>query len=316
MREDILPAITGLLQNHQEGQWWVLLMIFIAVFVLVIAIMALFNDYFDPVRVRLKSIGSHDEVILLEMDQVSEQLRKHQLIYVPTDKYLLKRTANRLHYAGYHTRDSLMYYYSIKTLMTVGLPLLVFIVMSIIPAIKAQDLVLWMSGALAIGYISPSFVLDKLITARQKTLKRSFPDALDLIVICSEAGLGLDAALQKVSEELVISHPELAAELNLVIAETRAGVERHIALQRIVDRTGVEDIRGLVSTLTQSMRFGTSIAEALRYFSEELRDKRLQAAEEAAAKIALKLIFPLGLCLLPAFLMVVLVPMMLIFKSL
>ena len=137
-----------------------------------------------------------------------------------------------------------------------------------------------------------------------------------MIVICSEAGLSLDAALQKVAAELVISHPELASELNLVIAETRAGVERHIALQRVVERTGVEDIRGLVSTLAQSMRFGTSIAEALRIFAEELRDKRMQAAEEAAAKIGLKLIFPLGVCLLPAFLMVVLVPVVLMFKTL
>jgi tight adherence protein C len=137
-----------------------------------------------------------------------------------------------------------------------------------------------------------------------------------MIVICSEAGSSLDTALQKVAAELVISHPELASELSQVIAETRAGIERHVALQRIVERTGVEDIRGLVSTLTQSMRFGTSIAEALRLFSEDLRDKRTQAAEETAAKIGLKLIFPLGLCLLPAFLLVVLAPAMIVFQKL
>ena len=316
MMEKMLPTITGFLQYQQEGQWWVLLMIFIAVFVLISTSMVLFNDYFDPVRRRLKNISKVDEAVPLEVDQLSEHLRKHQLMYIPTDKSLLQRTINRLHHAGYHTKDSLLHYYSIKTLMTIGLPLLVFSMMSVISDIKIEDLVVSVSVAFVIGYIGPSLILDRLIATRQKTLRRSFPDALDLIVICTEAGLGLDAALQKVSEELMISHPELATELNIVIAEIRAGVERHIALQRIVDRTGVEDIRGLVSTLTQSMRFGTSIAEALRYFSEELRDKRLQAAEAAAAKIGLKLIFPLGLCLLPAFFMVILVPVMLIFKTL
>ena len=308
--------ISGLFQNRQESQWLILVIIFIAMFVLVLAFMALFNDAFDPVRSRLKNIIVDDELLPLASDHLSDQLRKHQLLYIPVNQSLLQRTATRLHYAGYHLRDSLLHYYSLKMLATVLLPILVLIVMFIIPGVRTEALVYSVITSVVVGYLAPSFILDKLIATRQKTLKRSFPDALDMIVICSEAGLSLDAALQKVAAELVISHPELASELNLVIAETRAGVERHIALQRVVERTGVEDIRGLVSTLAQSMRFGTSIAEALRIFAEELRDKRMQAAEEAAAKIGLKLIFPLGVCLLPAFLMVVLVPVVLMFKTL
>ncbi len=308
--------ISGLFQNRQESQWLILVIIFIAMFVLVLAFMALFNDAFDPVRTRLKNIIVDDELLPLASDHLSDQLRKHQLLYIPVNQSLLQRTATRLHYAGYHLRDSLLHYYSLKMLATVLLPILVLIVMFIIPGVRTEALVYSVITSVVVGYLAPSFILDKLIATRQKTLKRSFPDALDMIVICSEAGLSLDAALQKVAAELVISHPELASELNLVIAETRAGVERHIALQRVVERTGVEDIRGLVSTLAQSMRFGTSIAEALRIFAEELRDKRMQAAEEAAAKIGLKLIFPLGVCLLPAFLMVVLVPVVLMFKTL
>ncbi len=308
--------ISGLFQNRQESQWLILVIIFIAMFVLVLAFMALFNDAFDPVRTRLKNIVVDDELLPLASDHLSDQLRKHQLLYIPVNQSLLQRTATRLHYAGYHLRDSLLHYYSLKMLATVLLPILVLIVMFIIPGVRTEALVYSVITSVVVGYLAPSFILDKLIATRQKTLKRSFPDALDMIVICSEAGLSLDAALQKVAAELVISHPELASELNLVIAETRAGVERHIALQRVVERTGVEDIRGLVSTLAQSMRFGTSIAEALRIFAEELRDKRMQAAEEAAAKIGLKLIFPLGVCLLPAFLMVVLVPVVLMFKTL
>ena len=297
---NIMHILTELLQNRQVSQWLILLLVFIAMFVLVLAVMALFSDFFDPVRARLKNITVDDELLPLESDHLAEQLRKHQLLYIPVNKSLLQRTATRLHYAGYHVRDSLLHYYLLKMLLTILFPIVVLIVMSIIPGIRAEALVSGVLIALGVGYLAPSFILDKLIALRQKTLKRSFPDALDMIVICSEAGLSLDAALQKVAVELVISHPELAAELNLVIAETRAGLERHIALQRLVERTGVEDIRGLVSTLAQSMRFGTSIAEALRVFSEDLRDKRLQAAEETAAKIGLKLIFPLGVCLLPA----------------
>ena len=314
--DNYIGFISGLFQNRQESQWLILVIIFSAMFVLVLAFMALFNDAFDPVRVRLKNIIVDDELLPPESDHLVDQLRKHQLLYIPVNQSLLQRTATRLHYAGYHLRDSLLHYYSLKMLATVLLPIMVLIVMFIIPGVRTEALVYSVITSVVVGYLAPSFILDKLIATRQKTLKRSFPDALDMIVICSEAGLSLDAALQKVAVELVISHPELASELKLVIAETRAGVERHVALQRVVERTGVEDIRGLVSTLAQSMRFGTSIAEALRVFAEELRDKRMQAAEEAAAKIGLKLIFPLGVCLLPAFLMVVLVPVMLMFKTL
>ena len=200
-------------------------------------------------------------------------------------------------------------------LLMILLPLGVLILTIFMPIIKRE--IIWQSGlvALVLGYIGPIFILDKLASNRQKTIRRAFPDALDLLVVCSEAGLSLDAALQKVAGEIKISQPVLADELDIVIAETRAGVDRNKAMQRLVERTGVEDIRGLVSTLSQSMRFGTSIAEALKVYSEELRDKRTQAAEAVAAKIGTKLIFPLAVCLLPAFLIVVLAPAMILFKN-
>jgi tight adherence protein C len=125
----------------------------------------------------------------------------------------------------------------------------------------------------------------------------------------------LDAAIQKVATEINLSQPILADELEVVIAETRAGIDRHKALQRLVERTGVEDLKGLVSALSQSMRFGTSIVETLKVYSEDLRDKRTQAAEAIAAKIGTKLIFPLAVCLLPAFLMVVMVPALLMIEK-
>jgi tight adherence protein C len=126
--------------------------------------------------------------------------------------------------------------------------------------------------------------------------------------VCVEAGLGLAPAMQRVADELSISHPKLGAELGLVNAEMRAGVERSEALKNLADRTGLPDIRGLVALLVQTMRFGTSVADALRVYSEEFRDKRMQAAEEQAAMIGTKMIFPLVLCLFPCFFLVAIGP--------
>ncbi len=146
----------------------------------------------------------------------------------------------------------------------------------------------------------PEFVLNHLAQKRERLLRRGFPDALDLLVVCTEAGLGLPAALQRVAEEMTASFPELASELALVNAEIRAGVDRPVALLNLSKRTNLRDIRGLVAALSQSMRLGSSIADTLRVYADELRDKRWQKAEEEAAKISVKMLFPVLLCLFPA----------------
>jgi len=159
-----------------------------------------------------------------------------------------------------------------------------------------------------IGMVIPNHVLDHMVERRQKRLRDAFPDALDLLVVCVEAGLGLTAAIQRVADELKFSHPELGVEFARVTAEMRAGVEREAALKSLAYRTGLEDIRGLVSLLIQTLKFGTSIGETLRVYSEEFRDKRMQRAEELAAKIGTKLIFPLVFCLFPSFFVVAIGP--------
>jgi tight adherence protein C len=123
-----------------------------------------------------------------------------------------------------------------------------------------------------------------------------------------ESGLGLGPAIQRVAEEINVSHPELSMDLAMVNAEMRAGMQREEALRNLADRTGLPDIRGLVGLLVQSMRFGTSVADALRIYSEEFRDKRMQAAEEQAAKIGTRMIFPLVLCMFPVFFIVAVGP--------
>jgi tight adherence protein C len=131
---------------------------------------------------------------------------------------------------------------------------------------------------------------------------------MDLLVVCSEAGLGLSAGIQRVASELALTHPELSDELALYSMQTRAGMDNRAALKDLEERTGVEDIQTLVTMLLQSMRFGTSIADTLRVIAEELRDKRLQAAQEKAARISVMMLFPLVLCIMPSFLLVILGP--------
>ncbi|NBQ68788.1 MAG: type II secretion system F family protein, partial [Nitrosomonadaceae bacterium] len=159
-----------------------------------------------------------------------------------------------------------------------------------------------------VGYYLPNVVLAYVIKIRQRDLFENFPDAIDLMTVCVEAGLGLDAAMRKVGEEMYIKCKPLSEEFHLVNLEMRAGRSRDQALRNLALRTGVEEIEGLAAMLIQADRFGTSIASSLRVHSDMLRTKRRLRAEEAAAKIALKLLFPLILFILPTLLVVMVGP--------
>jgi tight adherence protein C len=160
----------------------------------------------------------------------------------------------------------------------------------------------------AFGFFLPRFMLKRMIKARQQRIKLGLPDALDLTVICVEAGLALDQALMRVGTDLHHAHPELSDEFHLVNLEMRAGKPRAEALRNLVERTGVDDLRSLVGTLIQTDRFGTSIAQALRVHSDSLRTERRQRAEEQAAKTTIKMVIPLVLFVLPSIIFVTLGP--------
>jgi tight adherence protein C len=162
--------------------------------------------------------------------------------------------------------------------------------------------------AAVIGFLLPGLFLGRQITARQKVIENGLPDALDLFIVCLEAGSSLDQAIVKASEELDIAYPALAEELRMLTLETRAGKPRLEAFKNFAQRTGVDDVRALVSMLVQTDKFGTSVAQALRTHAETARTKRRQRAEERAAKIGVKLVFPLVFCLFPAFYVVTLGP--------
>jgi tight adherence protein C len=155
-------------------------------------------------------------------------------------------------------------------------------------------------GGLALGYILPGIVLARLAKRRAHRIRLSLADMLDLLVVSVEAGLGLDQAMSRVGQELAFAYPELADELRLINLELRAGKPRSEALRNLADRTGVDDLSALVTMLIQTDKFGTSVAQSLRVYSETLRTKRRQRAEEAAAKTGVKMVSPLVLCIFPA----------------
>lgn len=162
--------------------------------------------------------------------------------------------------------------------------------------------------AIALGYVAPDFWLTKRISARQSKIRRGLPDVLDLLVICIEAGLGMDQATARAAEELSKAQPELSDEFGIVVLEQRAGRPRSEAWKHLAERTGVDSVRNLVSIVVQSEQFGTSIAKTLRVHSDSLRTQRVQTVEEQAAKTTIKLLFPLVFFIFPALFLVTLGP--------
>jgi tight adherence protein C len=200
----------------------------------------------------------------------------------------------RLVAAGYRRPEAI----AVFTGMRLGIAVLAFALLAL--PIFGRANVLLALGAGALGFVLPSMGLARLAQRRQHRIRLSLPDALDLLVVSVEAGLGLDQAIQRVGEELAFAHQDLSDELRLVNLELRAGTGRSDALHNLATRTGVDDLSSLVAMLVQTDKFGTSVAQSLRVHSETLRTKRRQRAEEAAAKTGVKMVFPLVFCIFPA----------------
>lgn len=216
-------------------------------------------------------------------------------------------TRERLTHAGYREASALPIYLGAR----IGLATLLYIYGGL--AATAMDAPGRFGLALALvlaamGWLLPSFILSMRIARRQKELQRALPDAVDLLVICVEAGLGLNQAFQRVAAEMRHLSELFTTEIAQMNMEVRAGTPRDQAMMDLAERTGVPDIRSLVTMLVQTERFGTSIAESLRIHSDTMRTKRQQRAEEAAAKTTIKIVFPLAICIFPALFVVVLGP--------
>lgn len=212
-------------------------------------------------------------------------------------------------HAGWRDPSASGVYFAAKSVLVLGLPFMAFLIggRALIDN-PHHALVIVLLLAAAIGYYAPNFVLARQVRLRQRSIFEDFPDALDLLTVCVEAGLGLDAAIMKVADEMHLKSPAISEELQLLLLELRAGQGKEAALKNLALRTGVEEVDGLVAMLIQAERFGTSMGDSLRVHSENLRLKRRLRAEEAAGKIALKLLFPLIFCIFPTLMLVLLGP--------
>ncbi|WP_282177788.1 type II secretion system F family protein [Vibrio nereis] len=232
----------------------------------------------------------------------------HSLSPLLTPKNAKEREDVRLKLiqAGFHHESAISYFYAIK-IFAMFLGLLIAAIYYLFSGSDSSLLIVAGVGAGA-GMFLPNIVLGHLVKKRQFRIKRGVPDALDLLVVCTESGLGLNMALNRVAKELFISHPDLADELDTVCLKIKAGYEMPLAFKDMVERTGVYELSGLVGMLSHASKLGGSLAQTLRDYTEDYRDKRNQEVEEIAAKIPTKMVFPMLVCIWPAFFIVVVGP--------
>jgi tight adherence protein C len=237
-----------------------------------------------------------DGVLVRTIRQVGQQIPVSPADVAVTRRYLIA--------AGFRSDEAIQTLYGIKMLSAILFFGLAWVFRDALPFSTLFRWVVVLAGAGA-GYALPNFVLEHLVSKRQEELKFALPDALDLMVVCVEAGLGLDQAILKVSEELRATHKEIAEEFGLVTLEMQAGKSRSESLRNLAERTGETELRKLIAILIQTDRFGTSMGESLRTHSDFMRVRRRQEAEERANKVGVKLVFPIFFCILPAMLVVV-----------
>jgi tight adherence protein C len=257
-----------------------------------------------PARQRLRDGGGVSvlETSLPLSDSALDPRLAQATRFLPRSPKELGRLRKRMARAGYHGAAAPVIYSAAE----IGLPLFIAAIFVVMLG-PVSGLPYGLLFGL-VGYMLPGLWLSREITKRKKTILNGLPDALDLLIVCVEAGLGLDQAIVKASEELAVSHPALAEELVILTTEVRAGKPRMEAFKNFAERTKVDEVRQLVSMLVQTDRFGTSVAQALRTQAEVSRTKRRQRAEERAAKLGVKLVFPLVFFLFPAMYVVTLGP--------
>lgn len=228
---------------------------------------------------------------------------------VPASAVDLSRLKRRLMRAGFRDQNAASYFQGARLVAT-----LLFAALGLAGGWQRQaapdKLLLVAGGGAAFGYLAPMQYVMRRIRRRQYAIAHGLPNALDLMVVCVESGLGIDQTMLQVAKELQFAHPEICSEFTVMNLELRAGIRREDALHNLADRTGVEDVKKLVAVLVQTNRFGTSIAQCLRGHADYLRTMARQKAEERASKLAVKLVFPIFFCVLPTLFVVTIGPVM------
>ena len=211
--------------------------------------------------------------------------------------------------AGYYNTRVIRIYYLMRILLAVGMAMSLALLMPIIAADTAIESVVMLAGAAGMmGYFLPVFLLSRRVRKRQLSIREGFPDALDMLLVCVESGLGLDGALARVADEIGRAHPLLSEQFGFIGRELRVGRDREVALRSMAERIGIDEVTSLVTLLIQTDKLGTSIGDALRAHAYEMRSTRLLRAEEKAMKLPVKLSIPLIFFILPALLLVILAP--------
>ena len=228
---------------------------------------------------------------------------------VPEEGFEQSTMKLRFVHAGIRSASAPTAFFGVKTMLTLGLPMLLFGGLTLAGSpVRGNGLLMLILLAAATGYYGPNLWLASAVKNRQREIFENFPDALDLMTVCVEAGIGTEAALSRVAEDMRFKSPALGDEMRIVNLELRAGANREQALRNLAVRTGVDEVDGFVTMISQAERFGTSIAASLRIHADMLRTRRRQKAEETAAKIALKLLFPLIFCIFPSLMVVLMGP--------
>jgi tight adherence protein C len=242
------------------------------------------------------------------IERVARVAEPFTRLSLPEEGWERSTLRTRFMNAGWRSASAPTLYFAAKTVLALGLPALAAIALAGAGAPLRKYFIFFLFAAAAIGYYLPNVALARTAASRRREIFENIPDALDLLTVCVEAGLSMERALSKVAAEIHIKSLALAQELQLVLMEMRAGFSKERALRNLAMRTGVEDMDALVAMLVQSERFGTSMGDSLRVHADNLRQKRSVLAEEEAARIGVKLLFPLIFCMFPALMLVLLGP--------
>lgn len=281
---------------------------------LALAVFSIYLKFAPPtgvVNTRLESMDPslalvENSPVTLMAERVAEPLNR----IVPISGVEALKLQKRLLQAGYTSPEAATAFRAVQITLILAVPTFITVVCFILDR-PLNNFLIWGIIGAAIGFYLPRYVLRKMIASRQRRITWALADAMDLMVVAVEAGLGLNAALNRVGDELKGLHPDMHKEIELVNLEIRVGRSREEALRNLAERTGVDDIRSFVALLIQADRYGSSIAKAVRIFAESLRTKRRQRGEQASQKATLKLLFPLTMFLFPVIIMVVLGPALL-----
>lgn len=278
---------------------------------LALAVMSVYLVFAKPantVNARLESMDP--SLALVEnnpLTTMAERVADPISRMVPLSAVEAQKLQKQLLQAGYRSPDAATAFRAVQIVLVIALPTLVSVLCFALDR-PLSNFIIWGLFGAAAGFYLPRFFLLRKTKARKLRITWGLADAMDLMVVSVEAGLGLNAALNRVGEELKELHPDMHYEIDIVNLEIRVGRSREEALRNLAERTGVDDIRSFVALLIQADRFGSSIAKAVRVFADSLRTKRRQRAEQAAAKASLKLLFPLTCFLFPVIILIVLAP--------